>query len=108
MVMVMGEPVNSWGGGHAPRPSASRTAACLANISTSLAPGQESTAERAVLVSCESSVSPPPHLFSNRRIAAQESRGHGGVIESQGTSESPQEPFVQRCRTCIEIGRAHV
>src|SRR5437588_3271983 len=80
MVMVMGEPVNSWGGGHAERPVASRAAARLANISTLLAPGQESTLIRAAVVSCESPVSPPPHLSGNRRIAAQESRGHRGAL----------------------------
>src|SRR5712691_1308811 len=78
MVMVIGEPVNSWGGGHAARPGASRAAARLANISTLLAPGQDSTAQRAVVVSCESLVSPPWRLSSNRRIAAQESRGRRG------------------------------
>src|SRR5438309_564373 len=105
MVTVIGQPVNSWGGGHASRPVASRAAARLANISTLLAPGQDSTAQRADLVNCESLVSPPPRLSSNRRIADQESRGHRGVIESQGASESPQEPFVQRCRAYIECGR---
>src|SRR5712671_6369812 len=76
MVMVTGEPVNSWGGGHAARPGASRTAARLANISTLLAPGQESKPATTTVVSCESLVSPPPRLSGNLPIAAQESRGH--------------------------------
>src|SRR5436190_20518917 len=105
MVMVVGEPVNSWGGGHALRPGASHAAARLANISTSLALGQESKPAAATVVSCECLVSPPPHLPGIPPIAAQESGGHRGVIESQGAKRFPQEPFVQRYRACIECGR---
>src|SRR3954447_13283213 len=105
MVMVTGEPVNLWGGGHATGPGASRISARLANISTLLAPGQDSTAQRAIVVSCESLVSPPPRLSGNLPIAAQESRGHRGFIESQVAKRFPQKPFVQRYRACIECGR---
>src|SRR6266545_638598 len=105
MVMITGEPVNSWGGGHAARPGASRIAARLANISTLLTPGQESKPATATVVSCESLVSPSPRLSGNLPIAAQESRGHRGFIESQGAKRFPQKPFVQRYRACIECGR---
>src|ERR1700704_4997383 len=105
MVMVMGKPVNSWGGGHAARPGASRAAARLANISTLLWSGQESKPVTAAVVRCESPVSPARHLSSSPRLAAQESGGHRAVIESQGAKRIPQEPFVQRCRGCIECGR---
>jgi hypothetical protein len=64
-VMVMGQPVNSWGGGHAKRSGASRAAACLANISTLLLLGQESEPVTAAVVSCESPVSHHPRRSSN-------------------------------------------
>src|SRR5215470_16600340 len=105
MVMVIGEPVNSWGGGHALRPGASRTAAWPADISTLLLLGQESEPVAAAVVSCESPVSLPPHFSDSPQITAQES---GGVVASSGVKAryaSPQEPFVQRYRACIECGR---
>src|SRR5215813_10699025 len=98
MVMVMGEPVNSWGGGHAARPGASRAAAGPADISTLLLSGQKSKPVTAAVVNCESPVSPPPRLSNKLRTAARESR-----VKTH--SESPQEPFVQRTRACIECGR---
>jgi hypothetical protein len=72
--MVIGEPVNPWGGGHARRPGASRAAVRLANISTSLRLGQESEPLAAAVVNCESSVSPSAHPSGNPAIAARESR----------------------------------
>jgi hypothetical protein len=63
--MVIGEPVNSWGGGHAPRLGASRAAAWLANFSTSLLLGQESEPVAAAVVNCESPVSHRPLCSSN-------------------------------------------
>ena len=98
MVMVIGQPVNSWGGGHAGTPGASRAAGCLANISTLHLLGQESGPLAAAVVSCESPVSPSPTPLQQSANAACES----GV---KAERESPQEPFVQRTGACIECGR---
>src|SRR5437870_4144879 len=76
MVMVRVEPVNSWGGGHAARPGASRANARLANISTSVGSGEDSTADRTAVVNCESPVTPPSRL-------ARESANCGPRIGSQ-------------------------
>src|SRR5215510_8872048 len=97
MVMVRVEPVNSWGGGHAARPGASRAAAEAANISTPLRSGEESTAERAAVVNCESPVTPSPLASCEPPIAARES----GV---KARIESPQEPFLEHSPACIECG----
>src|SRR5262245_65553878 len=86
MMMVIGEPVNSWGGGHAGTPGASRATGCLANISTSLLLGQESEPVAAAVVNCESPV-------SHRRRPLQQSANSGVRIASQGGTRESSRAF---------------
>src|SRR5690242_15301380 len=102
MVIVIGEPVNSWGGGHARRPRASRAAVRLANISTSLLLGQESEPLAAAVVNCESPVSPSLAPLLLPANCGPRIEGSSGV---KAHRESPQEPFVQSSCACIECGR---
>src|SRR5215467_5772333 len=98
MVMVKVEPVNSWGGGHAARLHARRTASEPANISTRLKSGQDSAAASAAVVNCESPVTLHSRHLPNLRLAARES----GVKTRIGI---PPELFLQHSHACIECGR---